>query len=332
MRIGLICPLLLMAACPAKEWKVAIQDEAGRGLAGAQIEAVLTPPDDPRLASVITRIGQADMDGVLRFDTEDRMVLTRVRAKLTGYHSADADHRHGLGRPDMASDIRLILPAKGEMVALRYREVRLTGLPDATWVGFDAEAIDAVAPWGKGKVTDFNLRISSRQVGWTESAASLAALRRTPEGARMDEREWAQAYGRFEGTLSLSFPRAGDGIMTTPAFWPYCLLKTPALAPAEGYANERLIPFDTLATSEPSQDFTGYYLRLRARLDAGGLITAAHYAKIHGRIGAGPGRVTFRFYYNPRAGDRRLALAPGRNLLGPAGPGEPAHAFETQQP
>ncbi len=55
------------------------------------------------------------------------------------------------------------------------------------------------------------------------------------------------------------------------------------------------------------------------------------FAKIHGHIEAGPGRVAFRFYYNPRADDRRLAFAPGRNLLRP-GPGEPNHAFETQQP
>jgi hypothetical protein len=55
------------------------------------------------------------------------------------------------------------------------------------------------------------------------------------------------------------------------------------------------------------------------------------YAKIHGRIGVGPRRVAFRLYYNPRADDRRLAFAPGRNLLRP-GPGEPVHRFETQQP
>lgn len=331
MRIGLLCSAMVVAACSAKEWQITLEDEQGRGLAGAQVEAVLTPPDDPRLASVITRIGRSDADGVLRFAAEDPMVLTRVKARVPGHHGADADHRHGLGRPDMAAAIRLTLPTEGEMTDLRYREVRLTGLPDEAWVGFDAEAVDAVAPWGKGKVADFNLRIGSRQVGWTESDASLAALRRTPEGARMDEHEWAQAYGRFEGTLSLSFPRAGDGIMTTPAFWPYCLLKMPALAPEAGYANERSLPFDTLAASEPSHDFTGYYLRLRAQPEAGGRITVAHYAKIHGRIGVGPGRVTFRFYYNPRTGDRRLALAPGRNLLRP-GPGEPAHAFETQQP
>ena len=46
----------------------------------------------------------------------------------------------------------------------------------------------------------------------------------------------------------------------------------------------------------------------------------------------GPGRVTFRFYYNPRTNDRRLAFDPDRNLLRPSGPGEPAHRFETRQP
>ncbi len=58
---------------------------------------------------------------------------------------------------------------------------------------------------------------------------------------------------------------------------------------------------------------------------------SAHFAKIHERIEAGPGRVAFRFYYNPRTDDRRLAFAPGRNLLR-SRPGEPGHRFETQQP
>jgi hypothetical protein len=332
MRLSLLSSAMLVSACLAKEWKITLQDETGRELAGAQVEAVLTPPDDPRLSSVISSNGRTGADGVFRFAAEDRMVLTRVQAKLKGHHSVDADHRHGFGRPDMASEIKLTMPAKGEMAALHYREVRLSGLPSDKWIGFDAEAIAPVAPWGKGKVADFNLRISSRQVGWTESDESLAALRRTPEGARMDEHEWAQAYGRFEGTLSLSFPRPGDGMLTTQEFWPYCLMKMPAQAPGEGYESERSLPFDTIASFVPSHDFTGHYFRLRTQLDAGGRISSAHYAKIHGRIEAGPGRVAFRFYYNPRTDDRRLALAPGRNLLRPTGPGEPTHAFETQQP
>ena len=49
------------------------------------------------------------------------------------------------------------------------------------------------------------------------------------------------------------------------------------------------------------------------------------------RLQIGPGRVAFRFYYNPRVDDRRLAFDPSRNILRP-GPKEPAHVFETQQP
>ena len=89
MRLGFLCSAILMATCLAKEWKIALQDEEGRRLAGAQVEAVLTPPDDPRLSSVITRSGQTGADGGFRFVAEDRMVLTRVKAKRTGYQSAD---------------------------------------------------------------------------------------------------------------------------------------------------------------------------------------------------------------------------------------------------
>jgi hypothetical protein len=331
MKRLLVFQILLTATCLAAERKIIVLDETGRGLAGAQIEAVLTPPDDPRLSSVTAQNGRTDAAGVFRFQADEKMILSRVKAKNVGYFTADADHRHGLGRPETRSELTLTLPQLTELVPLHYREVRLTGLPKDKWIGFDAEAVDAIAPWGKGKVADFNLMISYEQTGWTESAEALAMLRQTAEGARMDDSDWAAAYGRFKGVIRLSFPRTGDGVIATPAFWPYCRLKMPALAPTDGYQAEKSLPFDTLGTMESSHDLTGYYLRLRTQLDAEKRITFAHYAKIHGRIEAGPGRASFRFYYNPRTDDRRLAFAPGRNLLRP-GPGEPVHHFETQQP
>jgi len=332
MRLCLLCSGLLVASSMAGEWKIMIKDDDGLGLAGAQVEAVLTPPDDPRLTSVVAFAGSSDADGCFRFTTDDNLILTRVRAKRPGHHGADMDHRHGLGRPSASSERTLTLPRVTEMVALNYREVRLSGLPAGKRIGFDAEVADVIAPWGKGKVADFYFLIESEQVGWTESADTLASLRRTGEGARMDNREWADTYGRFRGRLNLSFSRPGDGFRETSFFWPYCLLKMPALAPQEGYAGKVIILFDTLPVAETAHDFTGSYFRLRTQLGTDGRIISAHYAKIHGRIEAGPGRVTFRFYYNPRTDDRRLAFAPGRNLLRPSGPKESAHFFETQQP
>jgi len=323
---------LLAVVSYGNEWSIIVRDEAGRGLPGARIEAILTPPDDPRLASVVAFAGASDPTGGFRFTADDRLILTRVRAGLPGFHDADVDHRHGLGRPTDSTILTLTLPRVTELIPLRYREVRLHRLPTGKWIGFDTEAGDAIAPWGKGQITDLRLLIESEQVGWTESAETLAALRRTTEGVRMDEQEWAETYGRFRGRLRLSFPRPGDGIRTAPSFWPYCLLKMPAAAPGEGYLREKVMAYDTLPVADPALDLTGYYLRLRTRLTPDGKPASAHYAKIHGRIGVGPGRVTFRFYYNPRANDRRLAFDPDRNLLRPSDPSEPARFFETRQP
>jgi hypothetical protein len=315
----------------AGERTVIIRDDEGRGLAGAEVEAILTPPEDPRLASVVVRKGATDAEGRFRFEADDQLILNRVRAEKPGYISADADHRHGLGRTMQSAELTLTLPHETERVPLHYREVRLAGLPAGRRMGFDAETADVVAPWGKGRVSDFDFVIESQQIGWTESPEALAELRRSAEGRRMHDQEWAETYGRFRVSLRLSFPRSGDGIRESAAFWPYCLLKMPALAPEEGYVGEKTLTFDNVADAAAPQDGTGYYLRLRTRLGTDGRPTSAHYAKIHGRIEAGPGRVAFRFYYNPRTDDRRLAFAPGRNLLS-AGTGEPAHLFETQQP
>jgi hypothetical protein len=210
-----------------------------------------------------------------------------------------------------------------EGVPLHYREVRLTGLPDGRRIGFDAEAADAVAPWGKGRVRDFEFLIVYQQVGWTESPEILAELRRSAEGRRMDDQEWAETYGHFRGTLRVSFPRRSDGLRTSLAFWPYCRLKIPATAPTDGYVSETTLPFDTHPGAESSQTISGHYLRVRSQLVDDGQPTNACYAKIQGRIDVSPGRVAFRFYYNPRAGDRQLAFDLRNNLLRPAPTGTP---------
>jgi hypothetical protein len=321
----LVCGYLMLTLVGlAGERAVIIRDEEARHLGGAEVEAILAPAEDPRLSSVVVRAGVTDAAGRFRIEADDSLILTRVRARHAGHFSADVDHRHGLGRPVQPAELTLTLPRMTEGVPLHYREVRLTGLPDGRRIGFDAEAADAVAPWGKGRVRDFEFLIEYQQVGWTESPEILAELRRSAEGRRMDDQEWAETYGHFRGTLRVSFPRRSDGLRTSLAFWPYSRLKMPALAPAEDYVPETTLPFDTLLGAESSPTVTGYYLRLRTQEDDDGQPTNAHYAKIQGRIDVSPGRVTFRFYYNPRAGDRRLAFDVRKNLLRPSPGATPA--------
>ncbi len=324
----------LASGIVAAERNLFIRDEDGSGLSGAEIEAVFTPPEDPRLASIVVCKGSTDTQGRFRYDVDEGLILTRVRSKRPGYFAAEMDHRHGLGRAKQLAEITLTLPRETELVPLHYREVRLSRLPTGKRIGFDAEVADAVAPWGMGKIADFELELESRQAGWTESTDVLTELRRTAEGARLDESEWAATYGHFRGSLRLSFPRRGDGLTETTAFWPYCLLKMPAQAPGDGYLATKSFPFDTLSADNSSPDSTGYYLRVRTQLDADGQPASAHYAKIQGRIIAGQGRVSFRFYYNPRSGDRRLALDFRKNLLRPSPRATPAEqeSFQAFEP
>lgn len=326
--------LLLTLGGLAGEKTVIIHDEAGRHIGGAEIEAILAPAEDPRLSRVVVRAGATDAAGRFRFAADDALILTRVRAKHAGRFSADADHRHGLGRLAQPVELTLTLPRMTEGVPLHYREVRLTGLPNDRRIGFDAEVADAVAPWGKGRVPDFEFMIECQQVGWTESPEVLTELRRSAEGRRTEDQEWAETYGHFRGTLRVSFPRRGDGLRTSPAFWPYCRLKMPAVAPAEGYETETSLAFDTLPGAESPPGMTGHYLRLRSQLRDGDQPMSAHYAKIQGRIDVGPGKVAFRFYFNPRAGDRQLACDLRDNLLRPPPDATPAERdrFQASEP
>ena len=132
---SLVCGyLLLTLGVLAGERTVIINDEEGRRLAGAEVEAILAPAEDPRLSSVVVRAGVTDAAGRFRFETDDSLILNRVRAKQAGHFSADADHRHGLGRPAQSAELTLTLPRMTEGVPLHYREVRLTGVNDQDYV------------------------------------------------------------------------------------------------------------------------------------------------------------------------------------------------------
>jgi len=96
----LVCGyLMLTLGALASERTINLQDEEGHHLTGAEVEAVLAPAEDPRLSSVVVRAGVTDAAGRFRFEADDSLILTRVRAKQARHFSADVDHRHVLGRP-----------------------------------------------------------------------------------------------------------------------------------------------------------------------------------------------------------------------------------------
>ncbi len=70
MRRLFVFQMLLTASCLAGERKIIVHDEERRGIAGAQVEAILTPPDDPRLSSVTVQSGRTDAAGVYRLQAD----------------------------------------------------------------------------------------------------------------------------------------------------------------------------------------------------------------------------------------------------------------------
>jgi hypothetical protein len=150
----------------------------------------------------------------------------------------------------------------------------------------------------------------------------------------LSDDEIGQRYGIWKRMATITFPHPGDGIIRSPQFWPYCKLKMPHRAPEDGYLRE-LVLTEVEGPSEATPDYkqlqhphySGYYLRVRSKLDGGGNVVSANYAKFMlPRVGInGFGAI---FFFNPNENDTNLEYS-GVNLLPMPkdSKGEPVHNF-----
>jgi hypothetical protein len=308
----------------AVDVSVTVLDERGRPLSDAVVEALYAPLNDPQYASLQLRAGRTDGKGGFSYEIGKDRQMVRLTVSKQGYCDADADHRHGLGGIPPKPIHVITLPENISGIPLHYKDVHLSEgkgtFTTKTWVGFDFQVGEPIAPWGKGKIADIRIRNDGARIGWAYDEAQIERYRRDDIHRLLSDFEFSTIYGRFQGVTELAFESSGAGVMHSPAFWPYAQIKMPPLAPAEGYADGLRIEYDTRVYPSVQLDFTGYYFRVRAKLGSDGKVTSAHFAKIQGRISSGYGWVSFRYYYNPVADDRRLVLDPERNLLKP-GPG-----------
>ena len=305
----------------ARDYTLTVVDESSQPMQGVAVTALFSRMNDPRLASTRTFKGMTDDQGVFRFKAGDEMCLDRLRAAKEGHFAADVTEIHGMGKVPSDLSHTITLPYETKEIPLYYKEVQLRTLkgtlPRKTWVGFDFAIGDIVAPWGRGLTSDIRFWVDGEQIGWVHPEETIERFRKDKDHARLTEAEFIGMYGSFRGITKVSCAQPGDGIMRSPAYWPYCQLKMPALAPAEGYAAILEIPYATLPYPSYQDDFIGYYLRVRSKLGPDGRVISAHYAKIQGAIWCGFGAINFRYYYNPVADDRRLVLDRKRNLLQP---------------
>jgi len=321
MKIRLCLPAFLALTLLARDYTLTVVDESSQPMPGVAVSALFSRMNDPRFASMRSFAGMTDDHGVFRFKAGDEMCLDRLRAAKQGHFDADVTEIHGMGKVPSDLSHTITLPYETKEIPLYYKEVQLRTLkgtlPRKTWVGFDFAIGDIVAPWGRGKIADIRFWNDGEQIGWVHPEETIERFRKDKDHARLTEAEFNGMYGSFRGVTKVNCAQPGDGIMRSPAFWPYCQLKMPALAPVEGYAAILEIPYATLPYPSYQDDFIGYYLRVRTMLGPDGRVISAHYAKIQGAIWSGYGAINFRYYYNPVADDRRLVLDRQHNLLQP---------------
>jgi len=161
-------------------------------------------------------------------------------------------------------------------------------------IGFDLEAADFVAPYGKGTVSDLIFTL-------TEKVPFV---------------NYSQP---FDISLNLSFSNKGDGIQSV-IVPPNQGKVMPRYAPDSGYKATLVQKMARYANGKglntQVNENQNYFFRVRSVLDEQGNVKSALYGKIYGEIGFwGNQHLRFTYYLNPNSNDRNLEFDPAKNLF-----------------
>ena len=162
-----------------------------------------------------------------------------------------------------------------------------------TPIGFDLEAADFVAPYGKGTSSDFIFTLSD--------IASTNATQKPTESA-----------------LTITFPNKGDGIqpVISSEINQGSVFSLPRYAPEGGYQATLVQKYSQVWVHGRLQENQNYFYRVRTVLDGSGNVKSALYGKIAGPIQfRSNGRLQFTYYLNPNNNDRNMEFDPTKNLF-----------------
>jgi hypothetical protein len=334
LTLGLLLPSLGFSA-PGRTVDIRVVDETGKPVPQAQVLVhsgkendvseggragfqELTDVDGRWSHEFKPRWGLKNIQVFLHEDEPEREVYPIWLEYFISYHRQEASY--DLTLPRIINPVKL--KAKVESMSYRGRtsdDGKFT--PSQTTpgspAGFDLDLMQWIPPYGNGRRADFEVSVTSVQVGWRISDYDLAWHRRMKEKS---ETEIAERYGKWKRTAVITFPNPGDGILRSPQFWPYCKLKMPHRAPEDGYRRECVLAeLEELSESTPNINklqhpyYSGYYLRVRSKLDGAGNVVSANYAKFMlPKIGISGFCATF--FFNPTENDTNLEYS-GSNLL-----------------
>ncbi len=325
----------LALADPGRTIDVRVVDETGKPIRGAQILVHCGKENDVSESGRVGFQELTDADGrwshqfkpkwglknlqvFLDEEQPDREVYPIWLEYFVSFHRPQASYE--LTLPRIIHPVNLKAKVKSMHYSYRRRDdgkYDQLNTARGTRIGFDLDRMQWLPPHGDGKRADFEVSVTSVQAGWAISEHDLAWHRQMKEKT---EPEIAESYGIWKRTAVITFPNPGDGIMRSPQFWPYCKLKMPHRAPPEGYRQECVLTEqDELSQATPYFEklqhpyYSGYFLRVRSKLDGAGNVVSANYAKfILPQIGIDGFCATF--FFTPVEGDTNLEYS-GSNLL-----------------
>jgi len=181
-----------------------------------------------------------------------------------------------------------------------------------TWIGFDLEKADWVAPHGKGSVVDFNIYTSKEFLGFAVTERRMVAIRE--RYTEFSEDEFRLYWGIWEVSLRLTFPESRSGIFESPEYFGYSEMPMPHQAPNTVYRSEWGWDHNRIMISDGRNAGKGYLMKTRVEIDDEGDEISANYSKFLGipwfDIG---GTIRWEYYFNPDPNDRNLEYD-GTNL------------------
>jgi hypothetical protein len=169
--------------------------------------------------------------------------------------------------------------------------------------GFDLMKADMVAPYGKGEVADFIIKLESSDA-------------KVPPGYYEN---FPRAIRRKNETLTITFSNPDDGIQP---FYAHprqgSTFRSPRYAPETGYVTNLVSIYrsdEGNFRNDKARVDQNYIFRVRTIRNEHGVITNAFYGKIYGAFNFHAPFATCTYYLNPTSLDRNLEFDRTKNLL-----------------
>jgi hypothetical protein len=245
--------------------------------------------------------GRTDGNGNITFRLPSVLpeVVVGTKYGTTGYYPSGIKYSFnntvlGKWQPWNPTEEMVVKPILNP-IPMYAKAVRLTIPSKETPVGFDLEAGDWVAPYGKGTVSDFVFTVTEKV-------------------------PFVRASQPYDVTQTLSFSNKGDGIQSV--LLPQnggSALRLPRNSPEAGYQPtlpQELSLVGNKRLNGADGEVQNYFFRIRTVLDEQWNIKSALYGKIAGPIECGAqGYIQFTYYLNPTPNDRNMEFDPSKNLF-----------------